>query len=216
MKSLQPIVANPANAILTIVDVQNRNCHPNGESWDEQKARVVPAAVKVIRGLVEQARDVGIPIVYIQSVRTHQEAEVVVFGYKKGMKIGSWDVEIIDEIKPRPSDAVVQKFSHDAFYKTKLDAVLAELVTDPTECYALMVGGATHLCVYHAVMGFYLRDYWTVVVTDGVYARSEAGHNRALEQYSEPSYPSIFLSRSDLIEMSSDPTRVGARPMPGQ
>jgi hypothetical protein len=96
-----------------------------------------------------------IEIIHIQSVRTHLEPEVTVFGYKKG-------------------------------------------------------------CVYHAVMGFYLRNYWTVVVTDGVYCRTDEGRDRAFAQYSEPSYPNIFLSRSDLSEFSADPDRVGPRPRPGQ
>jgi nicotinamidase-related amidase len=216
LKTLQSIYANRTNAVLVIVDVQNRNCHPDGESWDEHKARVVPPALAVIRGLVDRARDAEVPIVYIQSVRTHDEPEVTVFGYKKGMKIGSWDVEIAEEIKPRPQDHVVQKFSHDAFFRTGMDAVLAELVADPTQCYALVVGGATNLCVYHAVMGLYLRNFWTVVVTDGCYTRYDEGRDRALAQFSEPSYPNIFLSRADLIELSADLTFTGPRPVPGR
>jgi nicotinamidase-related amidase len=216
VKSLQPIVANRTNAILVIVDVQNRNCHPDGESWDEHKARVVPPALAVIGDLVGRARETEVPIVYIQSVRTHDEPEVTVFGYKKGMKVGSWDVEIVDAIRPRPEDHVVQKFSHDAFYRTKLDAVLDELVPEPTECFALLVGGATNLCVYHATMGFYLRNYWTVVVTDGCYTRYDEGRDRALAQFSEPSYPNIFLSSSSLIELSADPSFTGPRPVPGR
>jgi nicotinamidase-related amidase len=216
VKELQPIHVNPANAVLTVVDVQNRSCHPDGESWDAAKARVVPAALAVITSLVGRARDTGVPIVYIQSVRTHDEPEVTVFGYPKRMKIGTWDVEIVDDIRPRPDDIVVQKFSHDAFYQTELDAVLERLVPDPTAHYALLVGGATNLCVYHAVMGFYLRNFWTVVVTDGVYCRTDEARDRALEQFSDRSYPNIFLTRSDLVDVSADVSAVGPRPIPGR
>jgi hypothetical protein len=51
--------------------------------------------------------------------------------------------------------------------------------------------------------------------TDGVYTRTDAARDRALEQYSDRSYPNIFLSRSDMIELSADPTLVGPRPTPG-
>ena len=216
MKELQPIHVNGANAILTIVDVQNRSCHPDGESWDADKARVVPAALGVIRSLVDRARAAGIPLVYIQSVRTHDEPEVTVFGYPKRMKIGTWDVEIVDDIKPHPGDIVVQKFSHDAFFQTELDTVLERLVPDPTAHHALVVGGATNLCVYHAVMGFYLRNYWTVVVTDGVYCRTDEARDRAFQQFSDRSYPNIFLTRSDLVHIADDVTAVGPRPVPGR
>ena len=143
----------------------------------------------------------GIPLVYIQSVRTHDEPEVTVFGYPKRMKIGTWDVEIVDDIKPHPGDIVVQKFSHDAFFQTELDTVLERLVPDPTTHHALVVGGATNLCVYHAVMGFYLRNYWTVVVTDGVYCRTDEARDRAFQQFSDRSYPNIFLTTSDLVHI---------------
>jgi nicotinamidase-related amidase len=216
VKELQPIHVNRTNAILTIVDVQNRNCHPDGESYDEQKARVVPAALGVITSLVARSRAAGVPIVYIQSVRTHDEPEVTVFGYPKRMKIGTWDVEIVDDIKPQPGDAVVQKFSHDAFFETELDSVLRRLVPDPTAHHVLVVGGATNLCVYHAVMGFYLRNYWTTVVTDGVYCRTDAARDRAFEQFSDRSYPNIFLSTSDLVHISDDATVSGPWPVPGR
>jgi nicotinamidase-related amidase len=216
MKQLQTVGAHRHNAIVTVVDVQNRSCHPDGESWDDQKARVVPAALVVIADVIGRARAVGIPVIYIQSVRTHLEPEVTVFGYKKGMQIGSWDVEIAEPVKPAPGDHVVQKFSHDAFFRTDLDAVLATLVPDPTTCYSFVVGGATNLCVYHAVMGYYLRNYWTCVVADGVYCRTDEARERAFLQFSDRSYPNIFLTRSDLIEFSNDTALAGPRPVPGK
>lgn len=216
MKTLQTVHVDAANAILVIVDVQNRSCSPKGESWDSLKASVVPAALEAIGGLADRARAAAIPIIYIQSVRTLREPEFTVFGAKPSKQIGTWDVEIVDEIRPRPGDHVVQKFSHDAFYRTELDAVLGRLVADPTSCLALVVGGATNLCVYHAVMGFYLRNYWTVVVTDGVYCRGDAARDRALEQFSDRSYPNIILSRSDLVQIAAEGASRGPLPIPGR
>jgi ureidoacrylate peracid hydrolase len=216
MKALQPVFANPLNSILTVVDVQNRNANPAGEGWDEQKAQSVPPALDVITQLVHQARAATIPIVYVQSVRTLTEPEFTVFGANPSKRIGTWDVEIVEAIRPRTEDIVVQKFSHDAFFRTELDAVLERIAPDPTECLALVVGGATNLCVYHAVMGFHLRNFWTVVVTDAVYCRGEAARDRALEQFSDRSYRNIFLSRSDLVHMSGSPAADAPRPEPGR
>jgi nicotinamidase-related amidase len=215
LKSIQPIYANAANSIVVVVDVQNRNASPQGESYDEAKARVVPAAVAVMQDLLGRARAAGVPIIYIQSVRTLQEPEFTVFGGPPSKRIGSWDAEIIDAIKPHPDDVVVQKFSHDAFYKTDLDHVLERLVPDPTKCFALVLGGATNLCVYHAVMGFYLRNYWTTVVTDGVFCKSDAARDRAYEQFSDRTYRSIFLTRSDLVNFAAVGAEGGPAPTPG-
>ena len=105
---------------------------------------------------------------------------------------------------------MVQKFSHDPFYNTKLDGVLKKLTPDPTKYIAIATGGSVNVCVYHTTMGLYLRNYWTVVAVDGVYDSAGSGLNVALTQFSLPGYPSIFLSRSDLIEMSRTPVAAPA------
>ncbi len=202
MKSLQNICINPGNSILIIVDMENEFCKPGGKVYLGTSARTMPGVISAIQGLVDRSRKASIPIIYIQSVRTLQEPEFTVFGYEPMLEIGSWAAEIVDELKPHEGDIVVQKFSHDPFYKMDLDQVLQRLVPDPTMCYAIVTGGAINVCVYHTVMGFYLRDYWTVVPVDSVFYTSDACNQRALEQFSHHAYPSIFLSRSDLIEVS--------------
>ncbi|MFC2068502.1 cysteine hydrolase family protein [Chloroflexota bacterium] len=151
-----------------------------------------------------------IPVIYIQSVRTLQEAEFTVFGHLPNLEIGTWASEIIEELKPHERDIIVQKFSHDPFFRKDLDEVLQGLIPDPTNYYAVVTGGAINVCVYHAVMGFYLRDYWTVIPLDSVYYPDDAGNQRAIEQFSSPAYTNIFLSRSDLIEASN--VSAAARP----
>lgn len=210
MKSLQNIYINPGNSILIIVDMENEFCKPGGKIYFETSARIMPGVISAIQGLAERSRRAGIPIVYIQSVRTLREPQFTVFGQEPNLEIGTWAVEIVDELKPHEGDIVVQKFSHDPFYKPDLDKVLRKLVPDPTTYYAVVTGGAINVCVYHAVMGFHLRDYWTVVPADSVYYPDDSGNQRALEQFSFPAYPNIFLSRSDLIEVS--PVPAAARP----
>ncbi len=202
MKVLQSVQVNPKNAILLIVDVQHEFCKPAGKLYNEMSAHIVPGVIHAIQTLAEGARSVGIPVIYIQSVRTLKEPEYTVFGQKPILKLGTWAVEIVEELKPQPGEMVIQKFSHDPFYRPDLDQLLNTLVTDPTRCCAIVTGGLVNICIYHAVMGFHLRNYWTVVPVDSVYYTSDAEYYRALEQFSHPAYPNVFLSRSDLIEFS--------------
>lgn len=210
MKSLQNISINPANAILVIVDAQNEFLKPGGKWYSQTSAQVAPGAILAIRGLTERAREAGIPIIYIQSVRTLQEPEFTVFGQEPHLKVGTWATAIVEELKPRGKDIIVRKSSHDPFYKTNLDEVLQRLVPDPTRYYAVVTGGAINVCAYHTILGFYLRSYWTVVPVDAVFYSRESGKQLALELLSWAAYPNIFLSRSDLIEVS--PNAVSARP----
>jgi len=213
MKPLQSFHINPQNAVLIIVDVQNEFAKPGGKLGSEVSARIMPGVISAIQGLAQRARDVSIPVVYIQSVRTLKEPEFTVFGREPHLELGTWAVEIVDELKPQQGDIVVQKFSHDPFLRKDLDEVLERLVPDPTKCYAVVTGGAINVCVYHTVMGFHLRNYWTVVPVDSVYYINEAAYERALEQLSEERpYPNVFLSRSDLIEISNAPTATQPKP----
>ena len=72
----------------------------------------------------------------VQVTQTHQEAEFTVFGVEPMLKLGTWSVEITEELKPQKGDIVVQNFSHDPFYETRLDQVLQKLVPNPTCCCA--------------------------------------------------------------------------------
>jgi len=216
MKALNTIQINRENAILVIVDMENEFCKPGGKLYSETSAQIMSGVITAIHGLTERARAADIPIIYIQGVRTHQEAEFTVFGVEPMLKLGTWSVEITEELKPQKGDIVVQKFSHDPFYETRLDQVLQKLVPNPTCCCTVVTGGAINVCVYHAVMGFHLRNYWTVVPVDSVYYFSDSDNQRALEQFSHLVYPNIFLSRSDLIKVSQVATLTRPAPMPAE
>ena len=126
MKPLQNFHISPQNAILIIVDVQNEFAKPGGKLGSEVSARIMPGVISAIQGLAQRARTAGIPIIYIQSVRTLEEAEFTVFGREPHLELGTWAAEIVDELKPREGDIVIQKFSHDPFFRKDLDEVLAQ------------------------------------------------------------------------------------------
>ena len=122
----------------------------------------------------------------------------------------SWGAAIIDEVLPQPGDTVIDKSSHDCFFNTDMNKTLNRLVSDPTCCQAIITGGAINVCVYHAAMGFYLRDYWTLVVTDCCFYGTATARDTAISQFSLGAYPNIFLTRSDLVNVF--PVPVPGRP----
>ena len=89
MKALQNISINPENAILVIVDMENEFCKPGGKRYSETGARIVPGVISAIRALAERSRHAGIPVIYIQSVRTLEEPETTVFGREPILKIAT-------------------------------------------------------------------------------------------------------------------------------
>ena len=210
MKTLQTVQINRDNTILVIVDMQHEFCKPGGKLYNETSVRIMPAVVSSIQGIADKVRDAGIPVIYIQGLRTLKEPEFTVFHNFPHIEIGTWATEIVEELKPHPGDSIIQKYCHDPFYKTDLDNVLKMLVPDPTSCCALITGGTIDVCAYHTVMGFHIRDYWTVVLSDSVYYLNDSDYHRALEQFSGPAYPNVFLSRSEMVNVS--PVRKIGRP----
>ena len=78
MKLEQAVDINPANSILIVVDVQNEFCKPGGARYTNTNARLMPAVIPAIQGLVEKVRAAKIPIIYVHSVRTLKETEFTV------------------------------------------------------------------------------------------------------------------------------------------
>jgi len=75
---------------------------------------------------------------------------------------GSWDADIVDELKPAPGDIVVQKSRYSGFRGTNLDVVLKTLNAK----YLIYTGIATNVCVESTLRDGYFLDYWPILVAD--------------------------------------------------
>ena len=215
MKELRRIQANPDNSILVVVDMQKEQpdfvSKPQwwGGAASNPQPSTAPAIIPAVRGLVDKAHESGVRVIYTQTSHTHQEPRYTVFGAEALYIIGTRGWENYDELAPEPRDIVVRKGSQNPWYETDLERVLVALVPDPTKCQVLITGGGAVGCAYFATMGFYVRNYQTVFVLDGVYGGpAEAAAHFSRTSY--PTYPNISLSRSDLIQFSKVTDRVPA------
>jgi ureidoacrylate peracid hydrolase len=169
---------------LIIVDMQNAFCKKGGlfdalGLLDETKTkRVIDADTKVI----EASRRKGMKIVYLRmayrpdlsnaggpdSPNYWKELGMVVMRQHPEWKgrfitIGTWDWEIIDELKPKPEDIVIDKNRYSGFANTELDVILR---THDIK-YLVFVGLATNVCVESTLRDAYFRDYFPLMVSDG-------------------------------------------------
>jgi ureidoacrylate peracid hydrolase len=167
-----------------IVDMQNGFCKPGGMldiagRLDESRVTPVVAASQAV---IAAARSKGIGIVYL---RMSYRADMSNTGgpdsphywkehgvrmmrddpEKRGkiMTIGTWDWEIIDELKPAAGDIVVNKNRYSGFFNTELDAVLRQLGAR----HLLFCGFATNVCVESTLRDAFFHDYFPVLVSDG-------------------------------------------------
>jgi nicotinamidase-related amidase len=87
--------------------------------------------------------------------------------------------DIIDEIKPRPDDPVIEKFGYGAFHNTNLDDLLRARHVESL----LVTGTVTHICVEETAREAFKRGYRTTIVADAVSSFVPDLHEAALKNF---------------------------------
>jgi ureidoacrylate peracid hydrolase len=178
---------------LLVIDMQNAFVHEKGtlgvSGIDTARlAAVVPA----MKALIERCQAADVPVIW--TVQEHFQRDAVRAKKKlaahtaKRKQVsalaGSWDEEIIEELKPlaasNPS-MVVRKHRFGAFYATRLEQLLRMLGTQTL----LVTGTTTNACVETTIREAYLRDYDVVAVTDCISGVNEQWEQTALKVWNQ-------------------------------
>jgi ureidoacrylate peracid hydrolase len=176
------VVIDLTRTALVVVDMQNAFASKGG--MFDLVGRDISGAGNVtrcVKKLADATRVAGVKVIYLKmcyaadmsdsggpdSPNWHKEFGLVAMNtnpaYKDKFLIrGSWDAEIIDELKPHPGDVVVEKSRYSGFRGTNLDVVLKTYNTK----YLLFTGIATNVCVESTLRDGYFLDYWPILVTD--------------------------------------------------
>ena len=168
---------------LIVVDMQNAFCKKGG-MFDYMDRLNEAGAIRVIdvdKKVIEACRWKGIKVIYLQM--TYGPAPEYSIGpdspgyWKQGgvklmeenpqlqgkfLHAGTWDWEIVDELKPLPGDITVNKTRYNGFTKTKLDEVLKSHDIK----YLLFTGLFTNICVESTLRDAFFHDYFPVLVSD--------------------------------------------------
>ncbi len=174
------IELTPENSGLVIVDMQAEGCERHGPT--------LKPVIRNIRKLLDRFRAANGKIIHVQSVRSKNHPEFTVFGKDYSLIDGTTAVEFIEELRPLPGEIIVKKFSHDCFYQTTMEDTLKKLELLSCRDRIVVTGIGTNNCVYHAVIGFHIRNYFVIVPQDGVHASRPDGQTFALTQFRSPAY----------------------------
>jgi nicotinamidase-related amidase len=185
----------PERTGLIIVDMQAEGCERHGLG--------VKPVIKNIRSLLDRFRQAGGKIIHVQSVRPKDHPEFTFFGKKYSLLENSAVVEFVDELKPYPNEILVKKYSHDCFYQTSLEDHLKALDLRPCRDHVVVTGIGSNNCVYHAVIGFHIRNYFVHVPEDCIHASRAEGQQFALSQFRSPAYDfNVGVIRSENIKLA--------------
>ena len=175
---------DPQWACLLVVDVQNDFVSSKGSA--AQRGDDVSAAQAMVPRLVrliEEARRVSLPVIYIKT--THSEwTDTPSWIYRKFQqktlstcREGTWGAEFYEGISPLPSERVVIKHRYSAFINTDLNTVLKAKGIQSV----LTTGVATNVCVETTARDAYMFDYYVTMIEDCAAAYDPRLHDITLE-----------------------------------
>jgi ureidoacrylate peracid hydrolase len=173
---------DPDRTAVLLVDMQNAFASKGG-TLDLAGIDVTPAARAVAnaRRLIDVAREAGIPVIYLtmgypldqstaggdDSPNPRKELALCLMRERPELRgtlltFGTWDFQIVDELKPRPDEPVITKARYSGFAGTDLDSVLRARGIR----YLLMAGIASNVCVESTLRDAFFHEYWPVMIED--------------------------------------------------
>jgi nicotinamidase-related amidase len=150
---------------VVVVDMQNGFCHPDGSLY----APGSEEAIEPVGRVVDRAREAGVDVVWTRDVHPPEQFDDAHYydefdRWGEHVLEGSWEAELVEQLRPREDDLVVVKHTYDAFYRTELEGWLeAHGIDDLVVC-----GTLANVCVLHTASSAGLRDYRPVLVEDAV------------------------------------------------
>jgi ureidoacrylate peracid hydrolase len=175
--------ADPAHAALVVVDVQNDFCDDAGAFGRiGRDLAPVRAMVPRLARLVDQAREAGVPVVFLQYVQNDGTlSEVQLEQRERGRsgvdycREGSWGADFY-QVVPKPGEAVVPKHRYSGFVGTDLDLILRSTGRRSL----ILTGIATNGCVEATAKHGFMKDYYIVMVDDCCSCYSRELHEATL------------------------------------
>jgi len=184
-ENAEEILRNTKAAVL-VIDIQNDLVHPEGHfAKNDKNIDLMKEIIPNVKEFLTEIRKYNLPIIYIQQTTlpdgksdSSSWLKLKTRDKKPNYTIeGSWGQKIIDEIKPKPNDLIVNKFRPDAFVNTSLNQILqcCEIET------LIILGVVTQGCVESTVRGASYHDYYTIVIEDCVASTNKIMHLNSIK-----------------------------------
>lgn len=192
---------------LLIIDMQNGFVSKGG-SYDLMGLNVSKynEVVPTLKRLIAFCRKVKIPIFYSQAVREESGIDLLTRSHRilpksreeriKRRPIcirGSWDAEIVDELKPSLDDHVVIKRRDSVFQDTEVEVWLRSLGIDSI----IFSGIDTSICVESSLRDAFNHGYDIVLISDATASNNLDHYNSTLDNIRN--YYGLVMNIDELI-----------------
>jgi gluconolactonase len=161
-----------ARAALIVQDMQN-DAVSEGGAFGATGAAAHAASQNVVEnvaGLAAAFRRVGAPVLHVWYIvepgATELQQNAPLFASVRSANAnvrGTWGAAPVDGLEPEMGDLVIEKLRMNAFYGTKLDAVLRGLAVETV----VLTGAWTNMSVEHTARHAADAGYRVIVASDG-------------------------------------------------
>jgi ureidoacrylate peracid hydrolase len=186
---------HPSHTAVIVIDMQNDFCSEGG-AMDKIGLGVglgpIREMIPTLARFLDDARSAGVPVVYVQAVYNTDDNRYLspvwlehaerrrggLYTEVPLCKEDSWGAEIVDELAPRPGEAVVRKHRYSAFIDTPLQALLRNRGAKTI----LVTGVGTNGCVESTARDGFMLDHYTVTIADCCTTYWPESHERSLKE----------------------------------
>lgn len=180
---------DPARTGLLIVDLQNDFLHRDGAyARGGQVSAEIAALPARVLPLAKALRGVGGWVISAQfTLVPGRDGEPFISPHLKSLRPflgkgdfapGSWGNSLVDVLQP--ADLSVEKVAYSAFYMTRMEWVLRKAGIE----MLLVCGIVTNGGVASTLRDAHVRDFQTILLSDGCAAFSRDVHDRAIDDLS--------------------------------
>jgi nicotinamidase/pyrazinamidase len=183
---------------IIVVDMLKDNLKESSRNpYFQEGKEIIPN----LQRLLEEGRKRGFPVVFACDSFLKDD-----FIFKGRMKVhslrGTKGSEVVDDLKPAPTDTILPKRRFSAFFKTDLDQTLRTLGVDTI----IVTGITTEVCVLITVMDGLSHDFSVIILEDCSASRKKEFHQGCLSLYRDFAlYPLLRIMTLDefIKEVSS-------------
>ncbi len=186
----EPIAVEVSRTAVIVIDMQNAYASPGG--YLDLAGFDISGAARVIqntKAVLEVARAAGMPVIYFQngwdadyveaggpgSPNFHKSNALKTMRERPELQgtllaKGTWDYELVEDLKPQPGDIVLHKTRYSGFFNSQLDSTLRSRNIRNI----VVVGIATNVCVESTLRDGFFLEYFGIVLEDATHQAGPA------------------------------------------
>ena len=155
---------NKEQVALMVIDMQKGFIEENAAMEVAPGRHIIPN----IRKLIDTCRKSKVPVIYTRFVYSPQVPTLIGELHHQHKPptaccmLGDPSVEIVDQLRPAPTELVVDKHGYDAFHNTRLDYALRTLGVKQL----IFTGVMTDICVLSTLTSGLHHEYQIWAITD--------------------------------------------------